>query len=90
MTKPQLSDSEILHVAATHPNIDLLKLLAKSDHGLDAYRLTKELGLVYRVCYSNLKILGKAGLIGGKLRYHITPAGRRILMEVQDAKGEMR
>ena len=59
--------------------IDLLKILVKFDHGLDAYRLTEELGLTYRACYLGLKTLRKAGLIGGKLRYHITPAGRRII-----------
>ena len=42
------SEEEMLRVAVTHPNIDLLKILVKFDHGLDAYRLTKELGLTYR------------------------------------------
>jgi predicted transcriptional regulator len=77
MTESQPTDSET--VAATHPNIDLLKFLAKSDHGLDAYRLTEELGLRYRACYQGLKALRKAGLIGGKLRFHITQEGRQIL-----------
>jgi len=80
------SEEEMLRIASTHPNIDLLKFLAKSDHSLDAYRLTKELGLRYRACYLGLKTLRKAGLIGGKLRYHITPAGRRIIQNHGDLK----
>ena len=80
------SEEEILRVAATHPMIDLLKILVKFDHGLDAYRLTEELGLAYRACYLGLKTLQKAGLIGGKLRYHITPAGRRIIQNHGELK----
>ena len=49
MIKSQLSDSEILHVVATHPTIDILKLLSESDH--DPYRLGRELGITYRALY---------------------------------------
>ena len=59
------SEEEMLRVSSTHPMIDLLKILVKFDHGLDAYRLTEELGLTYRACYLGLKTLRKAGLIGG-------------------------
>lgn len=60
MTESQPSDSEILHVAATHPRVDILKLLSESDY--DPYRLCKELGITYKACYSHLKSLEKAGL----------------------------
>jgi predicted transcriptional regulator len=66
-----LSDSEILPI-----QVDLLKLLSKSDY--DGYRLCQELGITYRACFFHLRILEKAGLIGGRLKNHITPAGRRI------------
>ena len=70
-------DSEILRVAATHPVIDILKLLAQSDH--DPYRLCKELGITYKSCYIHLKMLEKGGLMGGRFKYHITDRGRKIL-----------
>jgi len=78
------SEEEILRVAYTHPMIDLLKPLVKFDHGLDAYRLTEEQGLTYRACYLALKALRKAGLIGGKLKYHITEKGREILSRLDE------
>jgi predicted transcriptional regulator len=65
------------NVAATHPRVDILILLSKSDY--DPYRLCKELSLTYRVCYFHLKKLEEADLIGGKLRYHISEKGRQSL-----------
>ena len=41
MTEPQPTDSET--VAATHPRVDLLRLLSKSDH--NGHSLCKELGI---------------------------------------------
>jgi len=77
MTEPQPSDSEML----CHPRIDLLLLLSKHEHGMNPYYLTKELGLMFANSYSHLRILEKAGLIRHKWpKYHITPAGSRILM----------
>ena len=75
MTESQPTDSET--VAATHPRVDLLRLLSKSDH--NGYSLCKELGITNRACFFHLRALEKAGLIGGKLRYHITQEGRQIL-----------
>jgi len=70
------SDKEI-EIVITHPKVDILKLLSGGD--LDAYRLTKELGITYRTCYSHLKALEEFGLIGGVLKYHITERGRQML-----------
>jgi len=75
MTEPQPTDSET--VAATHPRVDLLRLLSKSDH--NGYSLCKELGITNRACFFHLRALERAGLIGGKLIYHITQEGRQIL-----------
>jgi predicted transcriptional regulator len=75
MTEPQPTDSET--VAATHPRVDLLKLLSKSDD--NGYRLCKELGITYRACFFHLRALERTGLIGGKIRFHITQEGRQIL-----------
>ena len=79
-----LSDSEMLRIAATHPRVDLLKLLSKSDH--NGYRLCKELGITYGACFFHLRILEKASLIGGKLRYHITQKGKQMLSRLDELK----
>jgi predicted transcriptional regulator len=81
MTEPQTTDSEMLRVAATHPRVDLLKLLSKSDD--NGYSLCKELGIPYRACFSHLRMLEKSGLIGGKIRYHITEKGKQMLCLIQ-------
>jgi len=78
MTESQPTDSEMLHIAATHPRVDLLKLLSKSDD--NGYSLCKELGVPYRACFSHLE---KSGLIGGKIRYHITEKGKQMLCLIQ-------
>ena len=69
--------------------IDILILLSKSDH-LDPYRMCKLLGITYRACYSHLRILEKAGLTGGKIMYHITDKGRRILSRLDEMDGAVK
>ena len=76
--------SEMLHVAATHPRIDLLRLHSGSD--CDGYRLCKELGITPAGCFSHLRILEKAGLTGGKIKYHITEKGKQILSRLDELK----
>ncbi|HXX97173.1 MAG TPA: ArsR family transcriptional regulator [Candidatus Bathyarchaeia archaeon] len=87
MTEPQsddIADSE--NVAAVHPRIDLLKLLSGSD--CDGYHLCKELGITNKACFFHLRALEKAGLIGGKIKYHITPRGKQILSRLDGLKSE--
>ncbi|MGC2572244.1 MAG: winged helix-turn-helix domain-containing protein [Candidatus Nitrosopolaris sp.] len=86
MTEPQ-SDSEILHMVAIHPRIDLLRLLAESDHY--PHQLTKELGLDFKNCYSHMKVLDDLGLLGRKWpKYCITDKGRQILSKLNMIKEE--
>jgi hypothetical protein len=66
---------DLENLVITHPKI--LKLLSTGDR--DPYFLCKQLGISYRVCYSHLHFLEKAGLTGGKFRYHLTEKGRQIL-----------
>ena len=80
-----ISDSETIAAVTMHPRIDLLKLLAKSDIRLDAYRLTKELGLTFRDSYHHLKALEELGLMAGRFRYHITERGREILSIIESS-----
>jgi predicted transcriptional regulator len=82
MTESQPTDSET--VAATHPRVDLLRLLSKSDH--NGYSLCKELGITWRVCFFHLKALEKAGLTEGKIKYHITEKGKQILSRLDGLK----
>ena len=75
-----ISDSE--NVAATHPRVDILKLLSRQ-RDYDTYCLCKDLSLNYKTCYSHLKMLEKYGLIGGHLKYHITDKARQILSRLE-------
>ena len=66
----------MLRVAA---RVDLLKVLPKSDH--NGYRLCKVLDITCRACFFHLRILEKAGLIAGKLRYYITQKGKQMFLQ---------